>query len=49
MDGDFRQTARVTRPTRTAIYMVVFLALVALVAFFLAQPIYRVFRRASRL
>ena len=43
MDGDFRQTARVTRPTSTTLYMIAFLALVGLVAFFLATTIYDVF------
>lgn len=43
MDGDFRQTVRVTRPTRTTLLMLAFLALVALVAFVLATTIYGVF------
>ncbi len=43
MDGDLRRTVRVTRPTGTIIFMLGFLAVVAVVAYFLAQTIGTVF------
>lgn len=43
MDGDFRQSVKVTRPSSTFLFMLGFLALVIIVAYFLAQPIAQVF------
>jgi len=44
MDGDLRRSVRVTRPTGTILFMLGFLALVGIVAFFLAQTIGTVFK-----
>ena len=43
MDGDFKRSVKVTRPTGAALTMLGFVALVVVVAYFLAQPIRDVF------
>jgi len=43
MEGDFKRSVRVTRPTGTILFMLGFLVLVGVVAFFLAQTIGTVF------
>ena len=43
MDGDLRRSVRVTRPTGTILFMIGFLAVVGVVAYFLAQTIGTVF------
>ncbi len=43
MEGDFKRSVRVTRPTGTILFMLGFLMLVGVVAFFLAQTIGTVF------
>ncbi len=43
MEGDFKRSVRVTRPTSTILFMLGFLVLVGVVAFFLAQTIETVF------
>ncbi len=43
MEGDFKRSVRVTRPTGTILFMLGFLVLVGIVAFFLAQTIGTVF------
>ncbi len=43
MEGDLRRSVRVTRPTGTILFMIGFLVLVSVVAFFLAQTIGTVF------
>lgn len=43
MEGDFRRSVTVTRPTRTTLFMLGFLILVVVVAYFLAKQISQVF------
>ena len=43
MEGDFKRSVRVTRPTGTILFMLGFLVLVGILAFFLAQTIGTVF------